>query len=447
MIVGGPNEIPKNPLETAEWFIERDELEKAKIVLDLVKPYAKIIEELNLLGQLYGKTKDWNDVLEIALKIQDLMPENVSKYDVRANIIKALIQLNRPIEALEYILINDIEKPNDSRSQLDKSMVYFLLNQKDKAKEILLDIKNLPRSKHIDNSVDFNLGTYYLQDGKFKEGLSRFLLGGKFLNIRKEYYLNNTPWDGKTYPGKTIVLVVDAGIGDEIVNIRFQKEICNRGMNCVWYTDRKDLAEVYRHNGFSVITSIKEIQPDWLWLMGMEAPVLLDLDYKDLWHGPYLKAKGTTDKLPGKFKIGLKYSGNLKYDQDLHRTIPNDLMVNCIPENATLYSFQVYDDIEFTSDRVIPLRDKIKTWDDTLNYLDQMDLVVSSCTSLPHAASAMGKETIVMVPILNYYTWAYKHSKHSAWYGKSTTILRQQEYDNWNAPLDELKLLLNAKNI
>jgi ADP-heptose:LPS heptosyltransferase len=76
-----------------------------------------------------------------------------------------------------------------------------------------------------------------------------------------------------------------------------------------------------------------------------------------------------------------------------------------------------------------------------------MDLVISSCTSLPHLASAMGKEMIVIVPILNYYTWAYKHSKHSAWYGKSTTILRQKEYDNWNAPFEELKVLLNDKKI
>jgi hypothetical protein len=71
-----------------------------------------------------------------------------------------------------------------------------------------------------------------------------------------------------------------------------------------------------------------------------------------------------------------------------------------------------------------------------------MDIIVSSCTSLPHAAGAIGKKTIVMVPIMTYYPWAYP-VRHSKWYSENTTILRQAEYDNWNAPLSELKDFFN----
>jgi len=436
----------KNPLNTAEFFAEIKQFEKAKIVLDLLKPYAQTIEDIDKLGKIYADIREFNDTLELAHRIYDLLPDNVSKFDARVNIIRAHLNLNQPEQALEYILLNEQEKPKDHPNQMDKAMVYFLLNQKDVGEKILRTILTQPRSKDVDNRVKFNLGTYDLTNGKFKDGLKHVLMDGKLLNIWETYTLPILKWDGKTYLGKTILLAYEAGIGDELINIRFQKHIRDRGMNCVWYTTRKDLAEVFVRNGYNVITDLKDIKSDWMWTYAMETPVWLDVDYKDLHYGPYLKAKGTTDKLPGDYKIGIKYSGNLKYDQDLHRTVPEDLLVDCMPSNATLYSFQVYDDIEFSSDRVIPLRDKIKSWDDTLNYLDQMDLVVSSCTSLPHAASAMGKETIVMVPILNYYTWAYKN-KHSAWYGKSTTILRQQEYDNWNAPLQELKVLLNEKNI
>jgi hypothetical protein len=436
----------KNPLSTAEFFAEIKQFEKAKIVLDLLKPYAQTIEDIDKLGKIYADIREFNDTLELAHRIHDLLPDTVSKFDARVNIIRAHLNLNQPEQALEYILLNEQEKPKDHPNQMDKAMVYFLLNQKDTGEKILRNILTQPRSKDVDNRVKFNLGTYDLTNGKFKDGLKHVLMDGKLLNIWETYNLPISKWDGKTYLGKTILLAYEAGIGDELINIRFQKHIRDRGMNCVWYTTRKDLAEVFVRNGYNIITDLKDIKSDWMWTYAMETPVWLDVDYKDLHYGPYLKAKGTTDKLPGDYKIGIKYSGNLKYDQDLHRTVPEDLLVDCMPSNATLYSFQVYDDIEFSSDRVIPLRDKIKSWDDTLNYLDQMDLVVSSCTSLPHAASAMGKETIVMVPILNYYTWAYKN-KHSAWYGKSTTILRQQEYDNWNAPLQELKVLLNEKNI
>jgi hypothetical protein len=70
-----------------------------------------------------------------------------------------------------------------------------------------------------------------------------------------------------------------------------------------------------------------------------------------------------------------------------------------------------------------------------------MDVIVSSCTSLIHAAGAIGKESFVIVPILNYYTWAKPEPK-TKWYGDNLTVLRQKEYDNWNAPLEELKTLL-----
>jgi hypothetical protein len=72
-----------------------------------------------------------------------------------------------------------------------------------------------------------------------------------------------------------------------------------------------------------------------------------------------------------------------------------------------------------------------------------MDFIISSCTSLAHAASAMSKRTAVMVPILNYYTWA-RPEKHSKWYSENTTIIRQKEYDNWNAALEELKDYIHA---
>jgi tetratricopeptide (TPR) repeat protein len=440
----------KNPLNTAEFFAEIKEFDKAKIVLDLLKPYANTLDDIDQLGKIYADIREFNDTLELAHKMFNMVPneEHEAKYNCRVNIIRAHLNLNQPKEALKYILINEKEKPKDHPNQMDKAMVYFLLNQKDEGEKLLRKILTEPRTKDIDGRVRFNLGTYDLSNGNFKEGLQHVLMDGKQVNSWETYdNITDQRWDGKTYPGKTILLAFEAGIGDEIINIRFQKHIRDRGMNCVWYTARKDLAEVFRNNGFDVVTSVKEFKRDWLWTYGMETPHWLGLDYKDLWYGPYLKAKGTKDKLPGKFKIGIKYSGNLKYDQDLHRTLPEDLFVNCMPEGATLYSFQVYDDPAFTSNRVIPLKDKIKSWDDTLNYLDQMDLVISSCTSLPHLASAMGKEMIVIVPILNYYTWAYKHSKHSAWYGKSTTILRQKEYDNWNAPFEELKVLLNDKKI
>jgi hypothetical protein len=107
-----------------------------------------------------------------------------------------------------------------------------------------------------------------------------------------------------------------------------------------------------------------------------------------------------------------------------------------LPKDAIIYSFHIDEDID--DPRIVSLKDKIKTWDDTFDYLDQMDIVVSSCTSLIHAAGVMEKKSVVLVPILNYYTWA-EPTINTHWYADNLTIFRQKEYDNWNAPLNELR--------
>lgn len=431
-----------NPLATAEFFIHIKQFDKAKIVLDLLKPYACRVEEMDQLGKLYAEIREFNDTLELANKIYALVNTPQARFDARVNIIRACLNLNKPIDALAYIAINEREQPDDHPNQMDKAMCYFLLDRKDEGEAILRKILTEPHTEDIDFRVNFNLGTYDLRNGKFKDGLRHVLLDGRKLHIWHEFkFPRNQLWEGGTQPGKTIVLCAEGGIGDEIISVRFMKHFRDLGMNPVWYTDRKDVASIFDRCGFPTISNIRDIPHDWLWTYSMLSPVYLELEEDNVWYGTYLKALNQSPRLPntGRKKIGIKTMGNPKYDQDLHRTVPFEPLIDLIPKDWEIYSFHI--DEDFQHPRVIPLKNKIKTWDDTLDYINQMDLIVSSCTSLIHAAGALGKDSIVMVPILTYYTWA-KPERHSKWYGNNLTVLRQREYDNWNAPLAELKDLL-----
>lgn len=429
-----------NPLATAEFFIYLKQFEKAKIVLDLLKPYANKIKEIDQLGKLYAEIREFNDTLELANRIYDLVPPNTqAKFNARVNIIRAYLNLNQPKEALKQVLINEKEQPNDHPNQMDKAMCYFLLDDKVKGEAILRKILTEPHTEDIDFRVNFNLGTYDLRNGNFKEGLRHVLLDGRKLNIWHEFkFPKNQLWEGTPQPGKTIVLCAEGGIGDEIISVRFMKHFKDAGMNPIWMTDRKDIAAIFERAGFKTVSTLQYIPHDWLWTYSMPSPTYLDLEEDDLWYGTYLKPLNTAPKLPdtGKKKIGIKCMGNPKYDQDLHRTIPFEQLIDSIPNDYEIYSFHI--DEDFQHPRVTQLKDSIKSWDDTLDYLEQMDIVISSCTSLIHAAGAIGKDSIVIIPILTYYTWA-RPDYHTKWYGDNLTILRQTEYNNWNAPLIELK--------
>jgi hypothetical protein len=429
-----------NPLSTVEYFIYIKQFEKAKIVLDLLRPFATKIGELDQLGKLYAEIREFNDTLRLGWQIYNLVTDSQSKYNSRTNIIRAYLNLNRPVEALEQVLINEAEETEDHANMMDKAMCYFLLDKKILGEEILRYVLEQPHSLDIDNRVKFNLGTYDLRNGNFKDGLKQVLLGGRKLNIWHEFkYPKNQLWEGNPIAGKTIVLCAEGGIGDEIISVRFMQHFKILGMKPVWYTDRKDISAIFERNGFDCVTEFKVLPQDWLWTYSMPTPVYLELEESQLWNGPYIKPLPISDILPGSKKIGIKHSGNPKYDQDLHRTIPIEQLLNSIPEGYTIYSFHVDEDINHP--RVTNLREKLTSWDNTLSYLDQMDTVISSCTSLIHAAGAMAKTSIVIVPILTYYTWAYP-SKASSWYGDNLTVLRQTAYDNWDEPLEQLSHLL-----
>lgn len=429
-----------NPLSTAEFFISLRQNDKAKIVLDLLKPYATTIPQLNELGKLYAEIREFDDTLELGHKIYNLVNTDKDRFDARVNIIRALLNLNKPLDALKYITLNEQQNPNDHPNQMDKAMSYFLINEKEKGESILRKILTEPHTEDIDNRVRFNLGTYDLRNGNFKPGLQQVLLGGRKLNIWQKMPLPIEQfWQGTPQPGKTIVLCAEGGIGDEIISVRFMKHFKDIGMNPIWFTDRPDIITLFNRCGFQTINSVKNFPNDWLWTYSMATPVYLDLEEKDLWYGPYLTPLNKSPKLSGNKKIGIKCMGNPKYDQDLHRTIPFDELLSYIPDDYTIYSFHVDENINHP--RVISLKDKIKSWDDTLDYLNQMDVVVSSCTSLIHAAGAIGKRAFVIVPILTYYTWT-KPTATTEWYSTNLTILRQTEYNNWTSPLTELKKLL-----
>jgi hypothetical protein len=169
----------------------------------------------------------------------------------------------------------------------------------------------------------------------------------------------------------------------------------------------------------------------------MSLPATLNLREQDLWTGPYLTPiRNLKNKLESnKFKIGIKCSGNPYFGQDEYRKIPFETMLKYLPQDAEIY----YIDTETGFPGVINLGDRITCWEDTFDFIDQMDCIVSSCTSLVHAAGAMGKTTFVAVPIAEYYIWTTSdRSTHSPWYGENFHVMRQTVLRSWDEPLAEI---------
>jgi hypothetical protein len=448
--------------QLTEYLSNVGEKEVAISLLDALGKHSTTFPQFDEVAKSYFKIKQHLKALNYAEKALASVPGN--SYDAKYNVINVANHANYPERAMTLIKQLEIINPHDTELQLEKAFSLFLLNRKSEAEAILRkQLDNPKNDEQVKTKIRFNLGTYELLRDEFQSGLRKFLFEGRKLDYWKKPQLPFEAWNGKVEPGRTIYVRAEAGIGDEFINVRFMNHLARLGMKPIWYSERKDISKIFRRCGYRVVNSVSDIDKNAnpCWVHSMDLPVMLNLEYEDLWHGAYLSSNPqhvldeSTPEIQKlihskKIKIGIRWQGNPSYDQDLHRSVPFEnlfsVVRNTLPE-AEIFSLQRDTGLEEMTgyeDNITRLHMYMNDYEDTLKMMDNIDLVITSCTSIGHASAAMGKETVVITPISAYYTWCHSTEK-SPWYGENLTLLRQQKPRTWTEPLDELGALLNEK--
>jgi hypothetical protein len=418
--------------------------EKRQIVFEMLDLYykrAETIEDFDILGYLALKAEHRDLYLKCAESAYFKAETPQQLYIARSNLYKAYNALNQPDKALFYIDLNLQITPDDFETLTQKAFNIALKGDRKTSEQLLLNL--IEKHPHRKEDMRSALSGKLLREGKTAEGILSFLGTFKPKSGKFDDVLKMTRWTGTIQPGRTIYVEGEGGIGDEIINIRFFKYLRDYGMNPILYSSwskyRVDTVELFRRNGFEVITETYSIDRKQLWAPMMSLPGYLNLDESNLWYGPYLTPlRNPKNKIDSKkFKIGIKCSGNPYFAQDEYRKIPLDKMLEYLPEDTDIY----YIDKETVdNDRVTNLAPRIQSWEDTLDFIDQMDCIVSSCTSLVHTAGAIGKTTFVIVPIAEYYIWSTSSTTaKSPWYGDNFQVHKQTVVRSWDEPLQNVK--------
>jgi tetratricopeptide (TPR) repeat protein len=417
--------------------------EKRTIVFEMLELYfkrAETIEDFDTLGYLSLKAEHRQLYLKCAEAAYSKAENSQQLYIARANLYKAYNAMNQPEKALFYIDLNLTVTPNDFETQTQKAFNIALLGDRKTSEDMLMKLaeKYPEKAQAMDNALSGKM----LRDGNLAKGILSFMGSIKPKNGRFEEAFKMTKWTGMVQPNRTIYVDGEGGIGDEIINIRFFDHIKDLGMKPVLYSTwskyREDTVNLFRRNGYEVITETYSIDRKQLWVPMMSLPGYLNLTEDKLWRKPYLTPiRNTKNTLSSnKFKIGIKCSGNPYFSQDEYRKIPLELMLSYMPQDAEIY----YIDKEVGHKGCIDLGNRINSWEDTLDFIDQMDCIISSCTSLVHAAGAMGKTTFVTVPIAEYYIWSTSRKDTTTpWYGNNFQVHKQTKVRDWHEPLTNVK--------
>lgn len=445
-----------NPLElVTKTLYAFNEKELTSQVLQAFGKRAETFQQYDDVAKIFFEIKDFSNAITYGEKALKNTRTKEEKYTTSKNLINAYNQNNFPDKALTQISKIKSQNPQDTELLLEETFSYSALNQKQKSEKLLFDLIKKPLPEEIERKAYHNLSGHYFRKDDIHTGLQHFLKAGEVEAYKNRELPLFPKWDGTITPGQTIVIDSQCGAGDEIIHIRFMKHLKELGMNPIWTTTRKDIQKLFNYNGFNsvCIYDNPEFLKDACWVYALALPYYLNLEVKDLGQTPYLKPLPEKEeqysylKEDTNYKIGMFWNSGSGFEQAHFRSIDTEPLFDTLSKTkASLYSLQL-------PDQEPPEGYDVKTFDilnrdftDTYSLVSQMDLVITSCTSIAHIAASQGKEVCVFVPIMEYYVWTSSTGK-SWWYGDNVHIFRQKKPRNWDQPLKELKEFLNDRGV
>lgn len=308
----------------------------------------------------------------------------------------------------------------------------------DEAKAILLDLQK-SEDMRFAIPATFNLGWYEMREGNLFEGFKKLYVGRQINAYGLPMIKSDKPiYSGGDLTNKHILLRGEGGFGDQIINVRFAKQLKELGAY-VTVACARELFTLFRTIPYidALIDNEYAAGADFdAWVPAMSVAQSLKLEYKDLDGAPYIP-RPQAMPLAGKLKVGIRWGGNPQFEEELLRKLPvQDLIAATKHEGVDVYSLQMGNDMVDLPAHIMDMSPFMKDWLATAKLIAGLDIVITSCTSTAHVAAAMGIETWVIIPVLPYYIWSVPGDK-SAWYD-SVTLFRQETLGSWDAPLKKI---------
>lgn len=346
--------------------------------------------------------------------------------------------------------------------EIDQMLRLQLEGNNKEARQISDQLEEIGSDKILDaygnNTEDiwnrhcFNRGWFMLQEGNYQLG-SQLCEYGRILNTygSPQAATDKPLFNPQVHNIKDKILIInlEGGYGDEIIHSRFAITYKEMGAKKVYLAAAPELVEILKSvpgvDDVILRNEYNKIEHDF-WLPGFSAGWLANHTFESIPNEQYIFPKKNSIDVwknilsSEKIKIGIRWAGNPKFEHQQYRRFPEEFLLNLRQySNIQLYSLQRDNNILELPKDVIDLQHLLLSWDDTAAAITNLDLVISSCTSVAHLAAAMGKPTYVIVPILPYHTWCYKSPEaNTSPYYKSVRLYRQKIKNKWNLTFQEL---------
>lgn len=437
----------------------QEAVEIFKIALKIDPEYNELYSNI---GACYNKDKKYDEAIESLNIAIEKNPKNGGAYTNLGNVYNKIFDYKKAAKLHEKSI--ELE-PNGANAYSNVGTSYKYLGQVQKS------INSYKKAIELDPgfvNAHFDLATMYLALGDFKLGFDeyewRFKKEEMFSHIIKNKDIFSKPMFKGTknleeLKSKTILLHSEQGFGDSIQFIRFlpnfkKKFPCKIAVKC-----RDELKELFKCiDEIDILTNRSESTPKFDYhLPIMSMPKLLNMKTsKDLpQQYPYLFAnkdnKFQIESKKGHLNIGICWSASVtgeSYDGKVFDLKYFEPFLN--NDKITLYSLQVgpeNEDIKKLGfeDKIVDLTSKLTDFSKTATLMKELDLVISSDTSVAHLAGALNVPVWIPLQKIPDWRWGNK-GETSPWY-PSAKLFRQKSARSWESVFQSIyaKIFSNFK--
>jgi hypothetical protein len=310
------------------------------------------------------------------------------------------------------------------------------------------------------HDASWNKSLSLLLQGDFENGLllyeSRWA-SKKVSEIIGKRFLDGPVWLGaESLQDKTILLYGEQGIGDFIQFCRYCKLVADLGARVILEVPKSLAGLMKGLNGISQLVIKGEKLPYFDYQCPLlSLPFALKTTLSNIpANASYLAAdpnKVAKWKLKlgerRKKRIGLVWSSMSTFKHDSKRSLMLIDLIKALPPDRFEYIclqkelkdcdrefFESYKNIRF-------LGNELEDFSDTAALIENLDLVISTCTSVPHLSAALGKQTWILLSYVPDWRWLMGRGD-SPWY-PSVKLYRQPAIGDWSSVLDRINIDLN----
>lgn len=433
-----------------------DEAEGAyRAVLSLDADY---IPALNNLGIVLRRLERYQEALTPALRAAELAPQDAEALN---NLGLALADLGHLAEAQECYAGALRLRPDYPEAWGNRGVLWMSRGEPGAAVECF---EAAIRLRPDDADAHLNLAHALLLQGEYERGWEEYAqrLSPRSSEYRSAIGPRHFPqpiWQGEDLNGKSLLLWAEQGLGDQILFAGVIPDLLARGGKLIVECDPRLAALAQR--SFPTVRVVPRQDPPAAEAQAADFQLALGSlprhfrrtpgDFSS--HDGYLhtdpaKIAAWGERLgkTGKLRVGLNWAGNPAFRNDRWRSasLADFAPLGDVPnvEWFSLHQGARKSELETAPFR---LRDYAGEWrdlDDTAAFMANLDLVISTCTVIPHLAGALGKPAWVLVHGLPYWAWGSKGNA-TPWY-PSARVFRQGCWGEWQAVTVEVAGALGA---